>query len=940
MQYKRCWSEADVKLYFTTESREKERDVFDETHIPIDKIFVEFSREHPEGKGFITEKDLGQWILSSSPKDHNRIFLLVGETGSGKSELCQWLEYNITDGIHIPIHISRSDTRMQDIARILDQFLPENSRETTVPMEIFGIPANDITGRLIADLIVYLPLEKTLKDKDKKYLKTLFKNKYFQLKLEREVANYQNTVRQKGKETQIVLLPRKDFEWTAKTQVLSDADIAYRYINRTITRTLKDLLKIGDVAKKLQNISEQYLHHGKRPVLLLEDLTSFTFLAEDLIDYIFDLSKGHYDVVIGWTTGFELAHREYIFKAYDALTYMQERLEARLVLTDKNRTTYFLKDRYEDLAKQYLSAIKCGKCEICRKDESGLYPFNSSCLERIYKNLMQDGRPKQTPRMFLEFVIESILLHPEYPWRTLSRNPYLKPIPSKISPTYSNFPDFEMFTKWYGKENEETIEIEPELVDWFQITVPPLLQKIGGVYNVPKSEMAKFPLDMGISERKEDTEDRIVEFQEWMKQGGTFPSRHILREGVIKLVAEVGNPCEIKNPRSTVPTATSIWWIRGSEQIPVFIEDSRDDSSFSDFKIQISRHSAPKILAELFLLGVGKKISDVDPDTLITLTEWANRKSIEYNKVLRKDLKGILGIPVEHFILFSKFLLMNVFFASTEIDIEEFKKNLAAIEKDELPFSFFDEYVQQVYQGLLKERKEIEELFSSFFLITQTFIDYPFFERVSSEISLLKTLKKVSKIDLRRIRRSYKVGTRGRNIVFHDFVKGIRNYASTLLSFSSEENLSTYSSELRSIEKLIPPNHSIEDLRTRISEIKSACAFHDIVLKEEWVKTFEVLKNKNIDFEGFRSRTNAVLRKIEECDDVFHIISLLGDLQDLKREIGYKVIMDLGEIVLAIEINNKKLMGSLENDVSQPDPNIAEVRKIYDALAKIVESLK
>jgi len=283
---------------------------------------------------------------------------------------------------------------------------------------------------------------------------------------------------------------------------------------------------------------------------------------------------------------------------------------------------------------------------------------------------------------------------------------------------------------------------------------------------------------------------------------------------------------------------------------------------------------------------------------------------------------------------------MNVFFASTEIDIREFKKNLAAIEKDELPFSFFDEYVQQVYQGLLEERKEIEELFSSFFLITQTFIDYPFFERVSSEISLLKTLKKVSKIDLRRVRRSYRVGSRGRNIVFQDFVKGIRDYASTLLSFSSEENLSSYSSELRSIEKLIPPNHSIKGLRTKVSEIKSACAFHDIALKEEWVKTFEVLKNKNIDFKRFRSKTNAVLRKIEECDDVFHVISLLGDLQDLKREIGYKVIMDLGEIVLAIEINNKKLMKSLENDVSQPDPNIAEVRKIYDALAKIVETLK
>ncbi len=125
-----------------------------------------------------------------------------------------------------------------------------------------------------------------------------------------------------------------------------------------------------------------------------------------------------------------------------------------------------------------------------------------------------------------------------------------------------------------------------------------------------------------------------------------------------------------------------------------------------------------------------------------------------------------------------------------------------------------------------------------------------------------------------------------------------------------------------------------------MTKIKKACAFYDIALKEEWNNTFEVLKDKNIDFRGFRSKTKSVLRKIEECDDFFHTVSILRDLQDLKKQIEYKVIANLGEIVLAIEINNKKLMESLESEVSESDPNIVQVKKIYGGLSKIVDIFK
>jgi hypothetical protein len=128
MIYSKCWKKEDVESYFTTESRDKNRGIFERTHLPIEKILVDFSKDVQ--KEFITENDLRKLILNSVPEDHNRIFLIVGETGCGKSELCQWLEYNITDKVHIPLHISRSDTKIEDIAGILNSHLPAELRET------------------------------------------------------------------------------------------------------------------------------------------------------------------------------------------------------------------------------------------------------------------------------------------------------------------------------------------------------------------------------------------------------------------------------------------------------------------------------------------------------------------------------------------------------------------------------------------------------------------------------------------------------------------------------------------------------------------------------------------------------------------------------------------------------------------------------------------
>ncbi|MBC7474760.1 MAG: hypothetical protein H7263_10755, partial [Candidatus Sericytochromatia bacterium] len=50
------WNKNDVHEYFTVESRQKSRDTFLKTHLPIDKIKVDFCRDSNKDSGsFISE---------------------------------------------------------------------------------------------------------------------------------------------------------------------------------------------------------------------------------------------------------------------------------------------------------------------------------------------------------------------------------------------------------------------------------------------------------------------------------------------------------------------------------------------------------------------------------------------------------------------------------------------------------------------------------------------------------------------------------------------------------------------------------------------------------------------------------------------------------------------------------------------------------------------
>jgi hypothetical protein len=933
LKYVKCWDENNVNLFFTTESREKERSVFEKTHLSIEKISVEFSHDVPSDKKFITEQELRDLVIKSLPGDSNRVFLIVGETGCGKSELCQWLDYNIPDGVHIPLHISRSDTKIEDIARILNSHLPERTNETYED-ELQEVRPDLLANFLAAKLQLEFSKNKTIRNPyDRQILEQLFSDYEFKRKLARDIEEYKQRIVTQNKERGLLVLSRKAFEFFPTVARLQDKNAAYLFANRLITNALKEYFKVSDLGPKLQKISEHYVSIGKRPVLLLEDLTSFTFLAEDLMDYIFDLSKGHFDVVIGWTTGFESGHSDLIFKAPDAMTYMRERLRGRFLMTAADKSTFFLKDTYKDLAKIYIKAIKCGKCPICKYDKDDLYPFTEASLEKIYDNLQEDGHPKQTPRIFLEFVIRRVLKETDPPWKTLSLSTlYLRNVASFIGQSYSSYPDFVELVKWYGIVDERCVKLPRTVLEWFEIESPSLEGDSSEVL-IPMSQLGVSLKRRTIStisrqqppEEQTTSEEDISDFQQWLDHGGKFLSRDTLRKGAIEQLQLIGDPCELKNRKSSYSKNLYLFYQRG-ESIPIFIEDSGDDPLDAEYKLIINRTTYPEVLEQLYYIGNGGVILE---DQIVPILEWAKTWSKQYNAKLLGNLAKGLGMKVGEFALFSKFLLSNL----TGDCSEPQSINL----KNEFPGTlifpvFSDTDLNDFAKALSKKSNDVQNLFANFFNITKTFFNYPEFKAVTANLDVDITLKRMASIDCRKIRDSYKWGNKKDNRPFRDLIITVRDYANFLSNFPFKKDFERMTHYLAQKKMLIPTEYSKDQLINGINNIKIACSTLQIPLEQSWVQVFNQISNNNLQFEKLKQEIERVSDEYKDCDNIFEFIQFARKYQTCSDMPEWKLLSMLAEISFAVKNKSEQTDNGEKEEIPSSKKRLKE---IYEKLASL-----
>ncbi|QFU84272.1 immunoglobulin domain-containing family protein [Natronorubrum aibiense] len=483
-EYPIDWSDDTVRQYLTAEAHQKSKEEFERTHIDIDKLRADYLFPHSTNDEFVTQEEFRDAILKSNTKDDNRIFILRGETGSGKSQLCQWLEYQIgqdadsgVDDTHVALHVSRSQTRIKDIVEILTEPLEMDVNVR----DVGGLDPEKVANAMIANLEAYNPmLESFTEEEIQSLVEDRPQSTDLRGILEKNVRKYQEAVLSDDEEDIPELITEKDYRDLSMVAfgMAKGGDTIFPALQSFIDQELSSKLGVGDFQQRLKEISEEYVAQGLRPVLICEDLTTFSVLKEQLLDHIFQLDSGHYDVVLGWTTGWE---KDNVDKALgtneDAQTYMKDRAEGYLSTTDDTGQAYFLTDDVTvELARKYLSVIRedsstSADVEIPDGDFDGLYPFNAEFVKRAYENLVQDGNERRTPRLLLMRIVRECLTSTRPPFEAIDGNPYVKQFPTPVSLDYPA--EVQSIVKWYGIPTAEgNMRVPRSVFELFDVPVP------------------------------------------------------------------------------------------------------------------------------------------------------------------------------------------------------------------------------------------------------------------------------------------------------------------------------------------------------------------------------------------------------------------------------------------------------------------------------------
>lgn len=1006
----RNWDREVVEEFIKPESQQKTPEVFRETHVEIDKIKAEILRPHSGDDEYVSESQFRDAVLDSDLKDDNRIFIVKGEVGSGKSHLCQWLEYEINgydesggiDDEHVAIHISRSNTRLDEILEILHEPIDKDYEEVN---DISSLDPDDVADFIIQGLHTFYKGQGSLRSFDlEAFLEERANADDFRTILVENIEEYQDSVAQEGQEQDIkeFLLSREDYGRICFSAFgeTKRADEVYPVVRRAVHDLLTRNIGIEDFKRELEDISEGYKEAGKRPVLICEDLTTFSVLKDDLLDHIFELSSGHYDVVMGWTTGWE---RENIDDALstseDSLTYMKQRTQGYLSMTDERTgQAYFLEGRSAPvvLVEAYLDAIKEHSetgAEVPEAAFDSLYPFNEAFIRHVYENLVQDGNLQQTPRILLVHVIAECLTSDVPPFEAIQNNSYVRSRPYLIGINEHSTACLEL-TQWYAQRHDGRLWLPIKVFDTFGVDTHDAVEEDGNVFfdtSFAAADVSVIEHEPGTdpSSTKEDPDDEsdeegsddiepdpdpvddddddddegdegdgpqpesvevppedYREFQSWLMDGQEYPSADRFREGVLATLERWHDPTRLANENATTRNTQGIYFDRGSRP-PVVIRGADSPASMS-FEIP---HGTENEALYRQMLHYGYEESFEDDGNFDRLRGWATDEVVGYRSRMRVDIEGHLpeGMSVEEFVVLAQFLLLNIGAGRTELTRELLFEPYEL--KETSPLSKQSDVDVDLPQGLdgafsrvATHSKEIGGLAKGFFLLKKNVVDYDrLTDAVTGVSEQLETyLSGMSTTSVDDLADAYRIGTTRNNSQkrLAKIIKDVSDLAGELEKLEQQvdvEDLRTETDHYRQFHHL---SHTREDLAGRYQEVEDALGPLDVTHRQRWREVGTLLEDsdRSLDLGDFRSTLTEIAEA--DADDAVSAMALLHEYQRSRNESAAWEVYDVfAKMIASLKAADGSDVGDFHQQV-ESSTEFGAFRDARDAVQGTVEGIQ
>jgi hypothetical protein len=905
------WDDQQVDHFITSEAHTKKKtpEQFRETHVDIDRIQADFLTPLGISDEFVTQEDVLNAITASHLEDPNRIFILRGEPGSGKSQLCEWVKYQINgcgesdEGMEdrVALHVSRSQTQMDQILDVLTEPLDVDpdvrNIEGSEPYDLANPIVGLLRGYWSTELLSDEELEELTAERDDGTdLRDIFAE---------NISDYQEALSSRDENPEFNLITRSDYRelhlsLSSGKKLRDNKEIIFPALKKQAHEYLSKNL-VGDFKEQLQEYSELYQDKDVRPTLICEDLTTFSVLKEQLLDHIFELSSSSYDIVLGWTIGWEQDNIDDALARQNAAKYMEGRSEGKLTLTDEKGEAFFLDDDASvALARSYLDAIKRNSDIESAPEEveeafDNLYPFNERFIHVAFRQLNDEGSSRKTPRLLLLRVVKHCLKSSWPPYEAMKSNSFVDTPMLEIDATYDQI--YRDISRWYGVELDNGIGVKTEVLDTFGIPFSEsdnisvkneyaIFEK--GQWSglnprekppVPDHQVDEKPEeddeneDEDVSKEgksdddKQDSEEdkkqdeltdeqrerqrKIQEFQDWVTSGESYPSSDTLHDGAVATLERWHEPTRLSNPNASTRSVGGIYFARG-DSIPVSIQGDQQRQASIDIELEWGSDNAD-LYTTILKFGL-YEVYDPQTANFDQLRAWADTNVAQFKHEMREEIENCLPseLDIEKTLVLAQCFLINsargVEFEDggipPELVFEEYDSNQPYGKPVSEHFDR-DSAFGQAFSDLTMSSSDISDLIEGLFLLKKNVVDYERLSEARREISNdpQAYVDAALTIDTADLADAYKVGTTRNkaNTKLSSLLDRISDYAAELDRLTVEEDASHIQEALEPVERWYDSSHTVDDLAEWFETLYECAGAVDVPIKPSYENAYETL---------------------------------------------------------------------------------------------------
>ncbi len=711
-------------------------EIFLRTHFPMHMI----QYGHNTPKKVVAEQTLLDKLLD--PPEHirgNRVWVVYGTPGTGKSELMKWLETRIRQENQqrsmTMVRISRTELDILSIMERFNSMLSNQFLRETIHQR-WQLARQK--PRTLSKLILLYALE-NLCDSDE-VINALF------YRLLNIVHPYVETLLQyvegdhSDQSVEIISLEA----WNAIiNQISIPVYIDYEHFRHQLTIAFcQHLLEGFSLPETLRQISlEVCKRYNTRPLLLIDDLVqSLNLFATDLIDYFITLEEGNWDVIIGLTpAAFEGSQRgRLLLERISYLDTIDDRVE-KLWLSDEagHTSSVLTEENCYEFAAIYLSEYRtqAGSEEVLSR-----VLFNREVLTRIYRGL---PRGKGKVRYFLRhlrLILEDVA-RGESPLETIARFTYNEYV------VHNEDPFLSLLCNLYGPlllhESQRGVTLSSELLQAFGIQRDEIFIPVEPLFSTQISVEASTTI-------QDDEEKRAI--HDWLV--GHESNRQLLRslrQGTARFLRTAGISTGMYFPNIAQPSAILNWQQPYMEVHPPICLEGLDDANGIPLLKSISQ-----IAFDLhrYAHATGTEAKAIEA----TLFNSPQLRAIlyaasEFHEQKMKGLEKQLGMSLEHFAI-------GLFFWSLIIQRENDSHEVVPLPEamQQKVRSATIQFSHSGYEYLRPSIKEWRQCFDDFFKLREHLYDVPRLTAYYAQHTLQEVFECIVEIDTNNIGHEYHWG--------------------------------------------------------------------------------------------------------------------------------------------------------------------------------------